>query len=56
MMRRQGHLLQDPIVRLDFNKGTLANEHKDGFIGTEDNKSRSCNVKSGTKRHTEEAD
>lgn len=27
MIRRQDHLLQDPMVRFDFNKGTLANEH-----------------------------
>lgn len=55
-MRRQGHLLQDPIVRLDFNKGTLANEHKEGFTGAEDNKSRSCNAKSRARRHTAEVD
>lgn len=47
MKRRQGHLLQDPFVSLDFNKGTLANEHKAGFTGTEDNKS-GINVKSST--------
>lgn len=31
MIRRQDHLLQDPMVRLDFNKGTLANEHKEFY-------------------------
>jgi len=48
-MRRQGHLLQDPIVRLGFNKGTLTNAHREGFIGAKiDNKSRSYNFKSRT--------
>lgn len=31
MIRRQGHLLQVPIVRLDLNKGMQANEHKEVF-------------------------
>lgn len=55
MLRRQGHLLQDPVVSLDFDKGTLANEHEEGFPGSEDNKSRSCSIKSRTHRHTAEA-
>lgn len=28
MIRRQDHLLLDPVVRFDFDKGALANEHR----------------------------
>lgn len=52
MIRRQDHLLQGPMVRLDFNKGTQANEHKE----FDRSKSRSCGVESWTDRHTTEAD